>query len=113
MTDNDIIKALKEILSILCCNGDLQMASTVSDGINLINRQKAEIDYWKRNAFDGCMERDRIDKKAKAEAIKEFADRLKADIVEDHENPLNCSFPVVTAQYVDKLVKEMVGDNNG
>jgi hypothetical protein len=44
LTDNEIIKALKEILSLLCCNGDLQTASTVSDALSLINRQKAEIE---------------------------------------------------------------------
>ena len=44
MTDNEIIKALKELLDVMLCEGDLQRVSTISHTIELINRQKAEIE---------------------------------------------------------------------
>ena len=47
MTDNEIVKALKEILEIMCVVGDLQKASTISKSIDLINRQEAEIERLK------------------------------------------------------------------
>lgn len=44
MTDNEIIKALKELLEIMLCEGDLQRSATISKALDLINRQKAEIE---------------------------------------------------------------------
>lgn len=69
---------------------------------NDLTSAKAEIDYWKRNAFDGCMERGRIEKTAKAEAYKEFAERLK-------EKLGNTDLAI---RFVDNLVKELVGEDN-
>ena len=43
MTDNEItIKALKEIMELMLCEGGLQMASTISHALGLINRLQAE-----------------------------------------------------------------------
>jgi predicted nuclease with TOPRIM domain len=74
--------------------------------------QKAEIDRL-QNKLDTVKQKvletiplvkDDI-KTAKAEAIKEFAERLKEDV---------CSFGKhITVEDVDNLVKETVGDNNG
>ena len=73
MRDNDIIEALecclaKDLVNDRCeeCPnffmGTRCMDSMLKDALDLINRQKAEIDYWKSKAFDGCMEREQIRK---------------------------------------------------
>ena len=87
MTDNDIIKALEccsagaesdckdcPFGNLGLCNQDLYALE--KHALDLIKRQQTEIDYWKRQVFDGCMERGRIDIEARAKAIKEFAERL-------------------------------------
>jgi hypothetical protein len=43
VTDNEIIQALEKILELMCREGDLQRASTISNALDLIKRQKAEI----------------------------------------------------------------------
>ena len=82
MTDNDIVKVLE------CCvqytTTDVRtykgmLLEVFSQAVlDLINRQKEEIDYWKRNAFDGCMERGRIDKEA----------NMSMEFIEDEIYPL-------------------------
>ena len=83
MTDNDIIKALK------CCGNQMFSCSdrqckakTIGNAIDLINRQKAEIERLTidMNAARLGMiaEHERL-KTAKAEAIKEFAERLRKE----------------------------------
>ena len=47
MTDSEIVKALKELFEVMLYDGDLQRASTISHTIDLINRQKAEIERYK------------------------------------------------------------------
>lgn len=42
MTDNEIKKALKEILELMLCEGDLQKSAIVSKAFYLINRLQAE-----------------------------------------------------------------------
>ena len=44
MTDNEIIKALEDLLELMLHEGDLQRASIISKALDLINRQKAEIE---------------------------------------------------------------------
>lgn len=41
LTDSEIVKALKEILELMLCEGDLQRTSTISHAIDLINRLQA------------------------------------------------------------------------
>ena len=86
------------------------------DLLDLINRQKAEIDELqlkndelkqdrylvKENGAIELLPRTDIEK-IKAEAIKEFAERLKATFP-------NNSHWVKPSEKVDNLVKEMVGD---
>ena len=98
--------------------------------IDLINRQKEEIKEWKRVVetlveqhekdkaeIDGlradlkrvCAERDAhicTNNFIKSEAVKEFAERLKARIIEDFLK-YNTD---TTIGYIDNLVKEMAGD---
>ena len=44
MTDNEIIKALEEIKKGCWANGDFY--TVIENAIDLINRQKAEIEKW-------------------------------------------------------------------
>ena len=129
MTDNEIIKAL-EICSkstngcshsnYTCedcyLNGQPMCSSVLfQDTLDLINRQKAEIERLEER----IIEVQRCDKElietlhkiheekieaAKAEAIKEFAERLKMQGVTFLHNK------VVLSNEIDNLVKEMVGD---
>ena len=119
MTDKDIIKALEccgndgEItICSICpyylqdryndfCQEDLHRAS-----LDLINRQKAEIERLERHT--------KMHDEIKAEAIKEFAERLRKKIFpldtvySDGNYPINAKAVKVA---IDNLVKEMVGDN--
>ncbi len=51
MTDNEIIKALEKILRLMCREGDLQRSSTISHALDLIKRQKAEIEKLQKVIF--------------------------------------------------------------
>lgn len=91
--------------------------------LDLINRQKAEIERWQDEYKRACAERDAhicTIKFVKAEAVKEFAKRLKEDISghrlemymnglkgtpRTHEITYEC-----VEEYIDNLVKEMVSD---
>ena len=126
MTDNDIIKALE------CCNGDLDCCKECpakknnvecgdvlkNNALKLINRQKAEI--YRHKAEIGRLseynENLRCEnyglhddllfgiKKAKSEAIREFAEKLK------ERNEDFCVDKSDMAFVVDSIVKEMVGE---
>lgn len=115
MTDNEIIKALecckatscsicpcfKNNLGIVLCQSDL-----TNSALNLINRQKTEIDKLKieicalsekRITFP---ERLKIVKHAREHAIKEFAEKLKKEVdFVDTTRKLK--------QTINDLVKEM------
>jgi hypothetical protein len=87
----------------------------INDALNLINRQQAEIKRLTTLAKLGNMRaddyramRDKC-KTARAEAIKEFAERLK----EKHSQAdILCPRRIVslTEMELDNLVKEMVGE---
>ena len=115
MTDNEIIKALEdevksaEYVDSYYCNGvDLTL---IKSAIDLINRQKAEIEELKienkslRSAANcyklHCNE-------TRTEAIKEFADRLKNEInirtTYSREQDKN------VMRMIDNLVKELISD---
>ena len=70
--------------------------------IDLIDRQQAEIERlkkgWKADVIETA--------EAKAEAVKEFAERLKKEGFEVEEVYVD----VVDVETIDDLVKEMVGD---
>lgn len=143
MTDNEIIKALE------CCEaneGDspnceecpyFGLREKPSDcykkarkgALSLINRQKAKIERLNDEISD--RERSHIDlyndmrelkdkfETARADAIKEFAERLKAECRQDrYAIQTSTKFGVVDKKYlrvvdendIDNLVKEMVGD---
>lgn len=86
--------------------------------LGLINRQKAEIDRLANtppkdpNDFCGvlCDFAESLMAKAKTEAIKEFAERLKDETFK--MDYCGSNYDVVDVDDIDNLVKEMVGDNN-
>ena len=112
MTDNEIIKALEsevksaEYVDSYYCNGvDLTL---IKSAIDLINRQKAEIEELKienkslRSAAN-CYKLHYNE--ARTETYKEFAEHLKEKWSNnDYDSP-----DVDFDEFVDNLLKEMVG----
>ena len=100
-----------------------------------VNRQQAEIERLEELAKDradvnfdkivGVVDRARAD--IKAEAIKEFAERLKEALVQENELYKSCAKNMLSEDFqrgyeekndsvikhIDNLVKEMVGAENG
>ena len=118
MTDAEIIKALE------CCPYQLDCVSCDIDSCNnspnyimkcardLINRQKAEIErlnvlakLGNMRANDYRVMRDKA-KTARAEAIKEFAERLKQYLLLNRRGEMS----VVSFENIDYLVEETVGE---
>lgn len=120
MTDNEIIKALEWCGKADCVgcpyvhlNCRFEMARKAPF---LINRQKAESERLQKHIQDGIDLAKQLPEMimlSKAEAIKEFAERLKNKLtscsktIDGKYEYLICDFEI------DTLVKEMVGDNNG
>ena len=71
LTDREItIKALKEILDVMLCEGDLQRTSTISHTLDLINRLQARVE--------------------KCEKVEHFADKTIATLQAENERLNNC-----------------------
>ena len=117
MTDEQLKKALE------CCNGydcetcrALKYCDYMHPGalarasLDLINRQKAEIERLKEN-IDGLniFTTNQI-KVARLQAIKEFAERLKEKCYEDFQETYEMLSPYVTDDDIDNLLKEMEGE---
>ena len=123
LTETEIKTALKHCANIHCLCGECILFEPNDDecqcskdlklnALDLINRQKAEIERLERDVFTYKIKWAKAESretKAKANAIKEFAERLKekysqADIL--------CPRRIVslTEKDWDNLVKEMVGD---
>lgn len=109
MTDNEIIKALEsevksaEYVDSYYCNGvDLTL---IKSAIDLINRQKTEIERL-QNTINDILDRqpilvERAEKYAKSEAYKEFAEKLKEKALP------KCDWDdCVDVEDIDNLVKE-------
>ena len=123
MTDNEIIKALECCTdeSYENCNECPYSTDTLScerlklleDSLDLINRQKAEIERLKKEvsvARDAYISiQDRYEH-TKTEAYKEFAERLNEGAqIADCFDSYNM---VVGTHFIDNLLKEMVGEEN-
>lgn len=110
MTDNEIIKALKccSSTSILDCadcpywgtRRSCGVKQMKKDALNLINRQKAEIERLQKYNTD-------VTFKHYNDGIKEFAERLKAN-----DFFANFTYKGEAGLIIDNLVKEMVGNQN-
>ena len=134
MTDNEIIKALEECIELRF--DDTEYATvrldTLSNALDLITRQQAEIERLKNENMakeaeynDMLEQRNSVERyleTAKSEAVKEFAARLKNEIISDtaygcdsnqHSGYYDYTIKIGDIpEYIDNLVKEMVGDNN-
>ncbi len=107
-TDDEIIHSLKICMNDSDCSeciinphkGNYGYCTSIAikAALDLINRQKAELEDLREIVF---MDRSEAIKNLKAEAIKEFAERLKPKLSYYDE------------VYVDTLVKEMTEANDG
>ena len=123
MTDNEIIQALKCCYdldsSAICHQCPLYQTEECRDGYlglqayHLINRQQAEIERLEKirkadnnliTSLNKCYET------AKAEAYKEFAEKLKEKCYEDFQETDEMLSPYVTDDDIDNLLKEMEGE---
>lgn len=132
MTDNEIIKALE------CCANTTVKESTTAcldccfcphedctsmmadEAHQLINRQMAEIERLNTNMDSMVAEQQRLVKQFKSEAIREFAEELKSEIINDtaygcDSNQYSGYYDYTIKigdipEYIDNLVKRMVGE---
>ena len=121
MTDNEIIKALEccgSETTIMTC-GDCPLLdvgkpdchfSNAKKALDLINRQKARIEELEKGELSKAMtfNSDTI-KRCSAEAIREFAERLKMAFYYEFEELI----PSIMADKIDEIVKEMTEGENG
>ena len=114
MTDKDIIKALEWCKNyedcskchyIKCLTDKGCLGELLTDTLALINRQQAEIERLK----EFIVETRRCDKELKAEAVKEFAERLK-----NKKARYNADYfyviDYIPSKEIDNLAKEMIGE---
>ena len=116
MTDKEITKALECCCKNNNCEGcpldyltfSSQCASELAiKSLDLINRQKSELEKLKQSPHCRQTNENINISQIKAEAIKEFAERLK-DTKFKHGNDY-----MIYAENIDNIAKEKVGDNNG
>ena len=124
MTDNEVVKALECCTDMECSKCPMNyddceerdFETLVKRAIPIFNRQKAEIERLEDilNAVDNTIGY------FKAKTIKEFAERLKDEWLavillknksDDYAEGYHDALCYVEDQ-IDKLVKEMVGENN-
>ena len=124
MTDKEIIKALEccgNVVTSTCKGCPYHITHNANcvkalmhDALDLINRQQAEIEELKKVVIDDYASE--YDSKIRAEAIKEFAERLKTEFSQyqrEYRNVLNdegaCAM-IIAKKGVDNLLKELVGE---
>jgi SMC interacting uncharacterized protein involved in chromosome segregation len=83
--------------------------NTAKELQTVIKEKDAEIETLKAEQMMADGYADALVEITKAEAIKEFAERLKYDMVPNIDDTYIESF---VEEYIDNLVKEMVGENN-
>ena len=140
MTDNEIIKALECLTgeSIPCKDCPYSANYThfdcqrqvAKDALDLINRQKAEIERYERENNEKFDKWKLLDERTKeryaelyeeakvvvrAEAVKEFAERLKETItnaIDTYYNSNGGGYYLAedAIEDIDNLLKEMVGE---
>ena len=115
LTDNEIVKALE------CCSKpvgenckecplhltDCLKVNIEELALDLINRLQAENEELKSaiNGFRG------YEDKIKAEAYKEFAERLKTIMYENYQKFDEQPYPMATISIINNLLKELVCEN--
>ena len=112
MTDNEIIEALERCgyhKECCFCNSVEECGGKnvlVTNALDLITRQQAEIERLKINLnveFDNFVSE--YDDKIKAEAVKDFAERLKEETLTTDKFG-----EILLVQDIDNLVKEIIGE---
>ena len=108
-TDEEVIRALKHYKGFRLYpfsnheKGDDIIL--VDDALDLINRQRAEIESLNEIVF---MDRTEAIKMLKAEAIKEFAERLKEKMNNLSRMEYHCApYFLVSKDFIDKTAKEL------
>ena len=121
MTDNDIIEALE------CCGdeeelhwctqcpyydkeNDFCQEDLHRDALDLINRQKAEIERVRTDFGNMAQHSLILIANARTEAVKEFAERLKG--ITSRQYKLGRFVGEFNVGDFNKLVKELVGDSD-
>ena len=101
MTDKEIIKEIiKALGEMVDYPHNYEEGQQLNDALDLINRQKAEIERLETKKSKVHRVIPKMIEAAKAEAIKEFAERVKK-----YFNP-DSSYEI--RQYIDNIVKEML-----
>ena len=127
MTDNDIIKALECCLNsrnfeecnecgyVECMTDKGCLGELLTDGLDLINRQKAEIeslqnklDFVETKCISMVSSVSKITRATRREAITEFAERLKNGC--GRVKTEGKSMLVFTESAFDQIAKEMKGE---
>ena len=113
MTDKDIVKALECCRD--CCCKQCETEPDFQDALNLINRQQETIETLRK-----CVEQHHIIRKdgksplslltaeIRAEAIKEFAEKVKGKAFKHYFGGFAYE---IKETDIDNLVKEMVGED--
>ena len=117
ITDEEIKSSLYVIATTRNCNeckirnckwGTCNCSQiTANAALDLINRQKAEIEKLKGSTIvSNIMESQRIKREAKAEAYKEFAEIIKDKWFDNRYDSPDVDFD----DFISNLLKEMVGE---
>ena len=124
MTDNEIIKALENLLRLVMNEGRLRRTQTISLALDLINRLQAENERLKEPTSASAIHKlsemavesvEKVPKfiqEIKAEAYKECIEKVK-DMVDNWDYNLSL-FPDINKAMnnLDNLLKELVGDED-
>lgn len=104
-TDDEVIRALECCANTLECRNcplfdeDNCTYRNINYVLDLINRQRAEIEILNEIVF---MDRTEAIKALKAEAIKEFAERLETALL------VGGIYPVIVKRTIHRLAEEMI-----
>lgn len=118
LTDNEIIKALENVAEWFTEHGKNTNTAVIGiskQAIDLINHQRAEIERLNKEV-ETFADIGKMYSEIKAEAVKEFAERLKE---KSGKVEMVCSGALVQRDYtisektLDNLLKELVGDDDG
>ena len=111
MTDSEKILILKDFIYgewVDCDKVQEALSIDFATGLKMFDFSRTA--EWNPYPLNGQKITIKFRLKSPDEAVKEFAERLKADIVETgDEHGLGNRYPVLTYNYIDNLLKEMVG----
>ena len=108
MTDNEIIKALEHNANKCRFYEDSERQGLYKSTLDLINRQKADIERLKKELMKCKLEKEmlyNVGVEIQTIAIKEFAERLKHFIIPQKAD--GYTREIVLKRDIDNLIKEM------